>query len=126
MAEKKKKNQVPHGRQAPPGPQGSLEQRAPARQKVPPELINQLKARDSSVRRSAAEKIGIMGDEKTVDSLVTVLKDDNRFVRQEAVMALGKIGGARTLESLTQALVEEKDEFVKDFIKKAMEKLQPK
>ena len=67
-----------------------------------------------------------MGDEKAVDSLVTVLKDDNRFVRQEAVMALGKIGGASTLESLTQALIEEKDEFVKDFIKKAMEKLQPK
>jgi hypothetical protein len=30
------------------------------------------------------------------------------------------------LESLTQALVEEKDEFVKDSIKKAMERLQPK
>ena len=66
-----------------------------------------------------------MGDEKTVDSLIIVLKDNNRFVRQEAVRALGKIGGTRALESLTQALVEEKDEFVKDSIKKAMERLQP-
>jgi len=108
------------------GRQGPPEQQAPAKQKATPELINQLKNRDSSIRRSAAEKIGIMGDEKAVDSLIAVLKDDNRFVRQEAVRALGKIGGARALESLTQALVEEKDEFVKDSIKKAMERLQPK
>jgi HEAT repeat protein len=66
-----------------------------------------------------------MGDEKAVDSLITVLKDDNRFVRQEVVRALGKIGGARALEALTQALVEEKDEFVKDTIKKAIDRLQP-
>ncbi len=67
-----------------------------------------------------------MRDEKAVDSLVAVLKDDNRFVRQEAVRALGKIGGARALEALTQALVEEKDGFVQDSIKKAVERLQPK
>ena len=67
-----------------------------------------------------------MGDEKAIDSLVTVLKDDSRFVRQEAVRALGKIGGARALESLTQALVQEKDEFVKDSMEKAMERLHPK
>ena len=67
-----------------------------------------------------------MGDEKAVDSLIVLLKDDNRFVRQEAVRALGKIGGARALEALTQTLVEEKDEFVKDSIKKAVEKLQAK
>ncbi len=67
-----------------------------------------------------------MRDEKAVDSLIAVLKDDNRFVRQEAVWALGKIGGARALEALTQALVEEKDEFVQDSIKKAVERLQPK
>ena len=67
-----------------------------------------------------------MRDEKAVDSLIPVLKDHNRFVRQEAVRALGKIGGARALEALTQALVEEKDEFVKDSIKRAIERLQPK
>ncbi len=88
--------------------------------------VNKLKDSDSTVRRNAAETIGAMGDEKAVDSLIAVLKDHNRFVRQEAVRALGKIGGARALEALTQALVEEKDEFVKDSIKKAVERLQPK
>ncbi len=67
-----------------------------------------------------------MGDEKAVDSLIAVLKDNDRFVRQEAVCALGKIGGARALEALTQALVEEKNGFVQDSIKKAVERLQPK
>ena len=67
-----------------------------------------------------------MGDEKAVDSLISVLKDNNRFVRQEAIWALGKIGGTIALESLTQALVVEKDEFVKDSIKRVMERLQPK
>jgi hypothetical protein len=42
------------------------------------------------------------------------------------VRALSRIGGARALESLTQALVEEKDEFVKDSIERAMQRLQPK
>jgi HEAT repeat protein len=68
----------------------------------------------------------MMRDEKAVDSLITLLKDRDRFVRQEAVRALGKIGGVRALEALTQALGEEKDEFVKDSIKKAIERLQPK
>jgi HEAT repeat protein len=35
-------------------------------------------ARHSTVRRNAAETIGVMGDEKAVDSFVAVLKDDNR------------------------------------------------
>jgi hypothetical protein len=38
---------------------------------------------------------------------------------------LGKIGGTKALEALTQSLVEEKDEFVKDSIKRAIERLQP-
>ncbi|MBN1368100.1 MAG: HEAT repeat domain-containing protein [Dehalococcoidales bacterium] len=124
--------QAPPGQQAPPGPQAfpgaqrSPEQQETARQQAPSELLNKLKNKDSNVRRSAAETIGIMGDNKAVDYLIVLLKDDNRFVRQETVRALGKIGGAMALETLTQALFEEKDEFVKDFIKKAVEKLQPK
>jgi HEAT repeat protein len=87
------------------------------------ELIKDPKNRDISVRRSAAETVGIIGDEKSVDSLILVLKDKNRFVRQEAIAALEKIGGARLVEPLTQALEEEKDEFVIDSIKKVLEKL---
>ena len=67
--------------------------------------------------------LGIIGDEKAVDALILVLKDKNRFVRQEAIAALGKIGGERVVESLTQALVEEKDEFVQDSMRKVLEKL---
>ena len=87
------------------------------------ELIEDLKHKDSSVRRHAIEMLGIMGDEKAVDALILVLKDKNRFVRQEAIAALGTIGGERVMESLTQALGEEKDEFVQDSIRKVFEKL---
>ena len=87
------------------------------------ELIRDLKNKDSSIRRHAIEMLGIIGDEKAVDALILVLKDRDRFVRQEAVTALGKIGGGRLVQPLTQALEEEKDEFVIDFIKKVLEKL---
>ena len=87
------------------------------------ELIKDLKLEDSSARRHAIEMLGIMGDEKAVDALILVLKDKNRFVRQEAIAALGKIGGERLVVPLTQALVEEKDEFVIDSIKKVIENL---
>ena len=87
------------------------------------DLIQELGHKDSSVRRSAAETLGIIGDEKAVDSLIAVLKDKNRFVRQEAIAALGKIGGARLVEPLTHALKEDEDEFVKESIRKVLEKL---
>jgi HEAT repeat protein len=63
-------------------------------------------------------------DETALEYLVTMLKDDDRFVRQEAARALGKIGSTRASESLTQALLKEKNEFVKDAMKKAVDKLQ--
>jgi hypothetical protein len=53
------------------------------------------------------------------------MQQDHRFVRQEAVWALARIGGAGALEALTQALVEEKNRFVQDSMKKAVERLQP-
>ena len=90
------------------------------------ELTKKLGDKDSSIRQSAAEMLGLMADERAVDSLIPVLKDNNRFVRQEAVLAIGKIGGSRSVEYLTQALGIESDEFVKDFIIKALEKLKSK
>ena len=88
------------------------------------ELIKDLKHKDSSVRQHAAETLGSVGDEKAVDSLILALKDRNKFIRQEVVSALGKIGGQRLLEPLTQALKEEKDDYVKSFINKVLDKLQ--
>ncbi|MDD4873918.1 MAG: HEAT repeat domain-containing protein [Dehalococcoidales bacterium] len=90
------------------------------------ELTKKLGDKDSSIRRSAVEVLGLMRDERAVDSLIPVLKDRNRFVRQEVILALGKIGGSRSIEYLTEALNTENDEFVKDFIVKALEKLQDK
>ena len=44
------------------------------------ELTKKLGDKDSSIRRSAAEMLGLMADERAVDSLIPVLKDNNRFV----------------------------------------------
>ena len=90
------------------------------------ELTKQLGNKDSSKRRSAAELLGLTADETAIDALIPVLKDENRFVRQEAVLALTKIRGLRVVELLTQTLNTEKNEFVRDFIKMALERLQSK
>ena len=86
------------------------------------ELIKDLKLKDSSLRRHAIEMLGIMGDETAIDALIPVLKDENRFVRQETVLALKKIGGSRAVEHLTQALNTEKNELVRDFIRRILER----
>ena len=87
-------------------------------------LTKQLGEKDSGMRRSAAELLGSTLDETAIDALIPVLKDKDRFVRQEVVLALKKIGGSRAVEHLTQALNTEKNEFVRDFIKLALERLQ--
>lgn len=90
------------------------------------ELTKLLENKDWSIRRSAAEVLGSMEDETVIDVLIPVLKDKNRFVRQEAVWALKRIGGSRVVEALIQALDTEKNEFVVDYIKMALERLQNK
>ena len=90
------------------------------------ELTKQLGNKDTGIRRSAAELLGLTADETAIDALIPVLKDENRFVRQEAVLALKKIGGSRAVECLTRALDTEKNEFVRDFISLALERLQGK
>ncbi len=90
------------------------------------ELTKQLGNKDSGVRRSAAELLGSTADEAAIDALIPVLKDENRFVRQEVVLALKKIGDSRAVEHLTQALDTERNEFVIDFIRVALERLQNK
>ncbi|MFC1908034.1 HEAT repeat domain-containing protein [Chloroflexota bacterium] len=89
-------------------------------------LTKQLGNKDSGTRQSAAELLGSTEDERVIDALIPVLKDENRFVRQEAVLALKKIGGSRAVEHLNQALNTEKNEFVRDFIRLALGRLQRK
>ena len=79
MAKKKKENQ------ALPGIQETLKQKAPISQQATPDLIKELKDKDSNVRQNAVQTIGAMRDEKAVEFIIAVMKDDNRFVRQEAV-----------------------------------------
>ncbi len=88
------------------------------------ELTKQLGNKDSGIRRSAAELLGSTEDETVIDVLIPVLKDKDRFVRQEVVLALKKIGGSRAVEHLTQALDTEKNEYVRNFIKMALARLQ--
>ncbi len=88
------------------------------------ELTKRLGNKDSGMRRSAAEQLGWTADETAIDALIPVLMDENRFVRQEAVLALRKIGGSKVAEHLTQALNVEKNEFVRDSIRMALERLQ--
>jgi len=90
------------------------------------DIVKDLTHKDSSKRRFAVETLGMMMDEKAIDALIPVLKDKDRFVRQEVALALGKIGNAKVVEHLTQALENEKHESVKDFLKKAIEKLRSK
>ena len=90
------------------------------------ELTKQLGNKDSGIRRSAAELLGLTADETAIDALIPLLKDKDRFVRQEVVLALKKIGGSKVVEHLTQAFDTEKNEFVSDYIKMALERLQGK
>jgi HEAT repeat protein len=88
------------------------------------ELTKQLENKDSGIRRSAIELLGLTADETAIDALIPVLKDENRFVRQEAVLSLKKIVGSRAVEHLTLALNTERNEFVSNFIRTALERLQ--
>jgi HEAT repeat protein len=55
---------------------------------------------------------------KDITELIKELKHKDSSVRRNAAETLGKIGGARLVEPLIEALKEEKDEFVKESIKK--------
>ena len=90
------------------------------------ELTKRLGNKDRNIRRSATELLGLTADETAIDALIPVLKDENRFVRQETVLALKKIGGSRAVEHLTQALNTEKNELVRDFIRRILERDQSK
>ena len=87
-------------------------------------LTIQLVNTDHIIRRGAVEQLGASEDETVIDLLIPLLNDENRFVRQEVVLALKKIGGSKAVEHLTQALDTEKNEFVSDYIKTTLERLQ--
>jgi HEAT repeat protein len=70
-------------------------------------LIKALRYRDASVRMSAAEALGKIGDPRAVEPLCAALKDKDQGVRGWSAEALGKIGDARAEEPLLVALKDE-------------------
>jgi HEAT repeat protein len=68
-------------------------------------LIALLKHDDSSIRKSAAEALGKIGDARAVEPLLTILNDRDKAVQDAAIKALGEIGDSRALEPLLNALI---------------------
>jgi len=62
---------------------------------------------DSSVRSSAADALGGVGDPKAVEPLITALSDEDSGVRRSAADALGSLGDARAVEPLITTLSDE-------------------
>ncbi len=58
-------------------------------------LIVALKDKKRTVRTSAAEALGQIGDARAVEPLSAALKDQDDFVRRAAAKALGQIGTAK-------------------------------
>jgi HEAT repeat protein len=61
----------------------------------------------SSVRSSAADALGEIGDSATVTALIQALNDEHFYVRWRAANALGKIGNSTAVTGLIQALNDE-------------------
>lgn len=66
--------------------------------------IEELKDRNSGVRKGAAFALGCVGDASAVLVLVEALKDEDKGVRIEAAYALGKIGDASAVPGLIEGL----------------------
>ncbi|MFW5799185.1 MAG: HEAT repeat domain-containing protein [Spirochaetota bacterium] len=66
--------------------------------------IQDLKESNSTAKRFAAYKLGIMGDTRAFEPLIKALKDRNPFVRCNVAEALGNLGELKALEYLQEYL----------------------
>ncbi|NET64392.1 MAG: NACHT domain-containing protein [Moorea sp. SIO1G6] len=73
-------------------------------EKAIPELSKCLDDPDSDVRRIAADALGKIGTEATIDPLIQLLNDNDYNVRSIAAYALGKIGTEATIDPLIKLL----------------------
>lgn len=71
--------------------------------------LRQLKSKDPSVRRRAAEELGNSRNKQAIRALVTALNDDHIYVRAAAQGALAKIGPA-AVKPLTAALKDDREQ----------------
>ncbi|MFC1854948.1 HEAT repeat domain-containing protein [Thermodesulfobacteriota bacterium] len=61
-----------------------------------------LNDKEVSVRLSAINKLGKLGDKRAIPSLLNVLKDEDLFVKKAAIEALGSFDDERIIEPLIQ------------------------
>ncbi|MBE8971124.1 HEAT repeat domain-containing protein, partial [Nostocales cyanobacterium LEGE 12452] len=72
-------------------------------------LTNSLQHEDDSVRWSAAEALGKIGNQEAVSALIKALQHEDDIVRWSAAEALGKIGTQEAVSALIKALQDEDD-----------------
>jgi HEAT repeat protein len=66
--------------------------------------VAKLGAEEITVRRLAAEALGIVGDDRAILPLIAALQDSDEGVRRNVAEALGKLGDRRAIEPLLSAL----------------------
>ncbi len=72
-----------------------------------PKLIKALGYKEVSVRKSAAQALGEIGDARAIEPLLTALKDEDFTASLSAADALGKIG-TPAVEALVNVLGDER------------------
>jgi len=73
------------------------------------ELLEQLKDKDSEIRKKAAIELGDSRKIEAVEPLIESLDDEDAYVRIKVVKALGKIGDVRALYPLIKEARKRKD-----------------
>ena len=81
------------------------------------------KSTDWTVRGTAAEALGKMGDKRAVWPLIQTLKDKQEYVRELAAEALGEIGDKRAVQFLMKVLKKDKDKDVREAAMEALGKM---
>ena len=91
-------------------------------EEIVPALIEALKDKDAGVRNNAAGGLGGMGElaKEAVPALMEALRDEVPYVRDAAALALRGIGDARAVPALVEALDNEYDGEVREWIAHAL------
>ena len=80
---------------------------------------------DTRVRGEVALNLGRIGGEGVAQTLLDALREDpSSQVRWRCAMSLGGLGDPSVVEAMKQVLLSEEDSQVREFIEKAIEKLQ--
>ncbi|MHC4284509.1 MAG: HEAT repeat domain-containing protein [Planctomycetota bacterium] len=83
-------------------------------------VINKVKDKYPQVRRSALSVLCKWLENDSVPYLIVGLKDSNRDVRDSVTFALGNLKDQRAAYPLVEALIEERDEWVKERMRRAL------